>query len=537
MTIKRALIVGIALVVLLAGVPVAVRFLEGPPRDDAIALVPADAGMYANVFLEAPGDQGDALEALLEKFPKVESPEEAQRDLFNLFDEELDQLNLTFEDDIQPWLGHQVAFYAAAENIATTPDLAFLVAVEDQSAAERAIEQADEADDADPPESRSYKGVDYDVYEDETEGDPFVVGFVRRFLLLATENGFKDVVDTSMSTDNLAASELYRETFEVLTDEHIASVYIDTAAFIEALTESGEVPPAQTAFFEDFAGTGVPTASVLSLTSDSIAIESSSEASPLFAFATFGLTSAGSDLVGDVPSTSWAAVGLPDLGETFSSFIDLFGQIGLPGASRDVIAREFKRETGLDLDADLLSWMGDAALYVQGDSVPALGGGLVLETSDPATTRATLSKIAVLLAKEGVIAQEESRGGYEGFSVSAGLPQPIYALVKDRLIVTYGENAADDLIDGGDLLSDAPSFAAAQAELGEGYTPALYVDAGAAISLAEFAAAASGSLTEEYTEDVKPWLDPISFVISGARKDGNRLIQKLVVGIGEGSVS
>lgn len=498
--------------------------------------MPADAGLYANVFLDAPGDQGDALEALLQKFPKVESAEEARRDLLDLFDEGLGEFNLTFEEDIDPWLGHQVAIYASSENIATKPDFAFLVAVEDQGGAERAIEQADEASDTDAPEPRSYKGIDYDLYEDEAEGDPFALGFVRRYLILATESSFQDVVDTSLSTASLASSERYRDAFGGLSDEHIASAYIDTAAFIEALTESGEVPPAQAAFFQDFAGTG-PTASVLSLTSDSIAIESSSEASPLFALASFGLTSAGSDLVGDVPSTSWAAVGLPDLGETFSGFIDLVGQIGLPGASRDVIAREFNRETGLDLDADVLSWMGDAALFVQGDSVPALGGGLVLETSDPATTRATLSRIAVLLAQGGVIAQQENRGGYEGFSVSAGLPQPIYALVKDRLIVTYGENGAEDLIDGGDLLSDAPSFAAAQAELGEGYTPALYVDAGAAISLAEFVAAASGSLPEEYTEDVKPWLDPISFVVSGARKDGNRLIQKLVVGIGEGSVS
>lgn len=521
---------------LAVGAPAAVRFLEGPAQDEAIALVPADAALYANVFLEPPGDQGDALEALLEKFPMVESASDARQDLFNLFDEQLDEFNLTFEDDIEPWLGHQISFYMSAENIEDEPHFAVFVAVEDQDAAERAIEQAGEASETDPPQTKTYEGIGYDLYEDDAEGEPFAAGFVRRYLVLATEGGFKDVVDASLSTDSLAASERYRDSFRGLPDENVASIYVDGAAFFQQMSTSGDISPTQVAFFEDFVSGG-PSAGVISLTSDSISFESSSEPSPFLTFATFGLASAGSELIGGVPSSSWAAVGVPDLGTTISGFIDSFGRIGLPGTDRETIVREFKRETGLDLDRDILSWIGDAALFVQGKTVPELGGGLILETSDPATTRATLSKLAVLLGKEGVIAQEESRSGYEGFSVSAGLPEPIYALVKDRLIVTYGDKATGDLIDGGNLLSDAPGFTAAQAELGDGFTPAVYIDARAAISLAEFAAAASGSLPEEYTEEVKPWLDPISFVISGAKKDGERLIQKLVVGIGEESVS
>lgn len=529
-----AILVGITVVT-----PKVVRFLEGPVHDEAIALVPADAHFYANVFLEAPGDQAEALEVLLEKFPKVESAEDARQDLLRLFDEQLDEVNLAFEEDIEPWLGHQIAFYMSARDLTEDPRFAAFLAVEDQGDAERAIQEVEESDAArgvDPPETKSYNGIDYEFYEDEG-GESFALGFVRRFLVLGTEAGFKDVVDTSLSADNLVASERYDESFRGLPEENIASLYVDAKPFFEMLSQMGEIPPSEFALFEDLISDS-PNATTMSLSPNSISVESSSEPSPFPALASFGLVSAGTDLIGGVPSTSWAAVGVPDLGNLISGFIDLFGQLGLPGADRETLVRGFKRETGLDLDKDILSWMGDAALFVQGTRVAEMGGGLILETTDPATTKETLDKIAVLIAREGgVIPQEESRSGYEGFSIGAGLPQPIYALVKDQLIVAYGENAAGDVIDGGDLLSDAPSFAAAQAELGEGFTPALYVDAGAVISLAEFAAAASGSLPEEYTEDVKPWLDPISFVISGARKDGNRLIQKFVVGIGEGSVS
>ena len=533
---KKWLGAAVAVILVAAAWPVAARFLEGPPRDEAIALVPADAFLYANVFLDPPGDQADALDALLEQFPKVESADDAKRDLFELFDEELEKYDITFQDDIEPWLGHQVSFYMSAEDLETEPRLAIFVAVDDQDAAERAIERTEEIDEVEEPRIKTYEAIDYKVYDDQVDGDPFALGFVRRHLVAGTEEAFRDVVDTSLSMDGLAASDAYLDSFRGLADENVASAYFDQSALFEEIAASGEAPFAESPAFEKLFNTG-PAASVLTLSEDSVAIESSSEASPFATFATLGLASAGSELIGGVPGTSWAAFGLPELGKTISSFIDLFAEMGIPGVSREQIAGEFKRATGLDLDADVLSWMGDAALFVQGDSVPALGGGLVLETSDPATTKATLSKLAVLIAEQGVIPQEESRAGYEGFSINAGLPQPIYALVKDRLIVTYGENATDDVIDGGDVLSDAPAFSAAQAELGDGYTPNFYVDADAAISLAEFAAAASGSLPEVYTDDVKPWLDPISFVISGAKKDGDRLIQKLIVGIGEGSVS
>ena len=39
---------------------------------------------------------------------------------------------------------------------------------------------------------------------------------------------------------------------------------------------------------------------------------------------------------------------------------------------------QLETATGLNVKEDLLSWMGDAALFVEGDSVPALGGALVV---------------------------------------------------------------------------------------------------------------------------------------------------------------
>jgi hypothetical protein len=56
------------------------------------------------------------------------------------------------------------------------------------------------------------------------------------------------------------------------------------------------------------------------------------------------------------------------------------------------------------------------------------------------------------------------------------------------------------------------------------------VDFDGMIALIEFARTFSGA-EDSYEEDVKPWLDPISFVVSGSRQDGDRLFQRLFVGV------
>ena len=57
------------------------------------------------------------------------------------------------------------------------------------------------------------------------------------------------------------------------------------------------------------------------------------------------------------------------------------GRARLPGRTRQrgrPDHAQFETATGLNVKEDLLSWMGDAAFFVEGDSVPSLGGALVV---------------------------------------------------------------------------------------------------------------------------------------------------------------
>ena len=54
--------------------------------------------------------------------------------------------------------------------------------------------------------------------------------------------------------------------------------------------------------------------------------------------------------------------------------------------------------------------MGDAGLFVEGDSLPALGGALVVQSTDPAKTRAAITKIKGLLRQFNQRVGRRARG-------------------------------------------------------------------------------------------------------------------------------
>ena len=94
-------------------------------------------------------------------------------------------------------------------------------------------------------------------------------------------------------------------------------------------------------------------------------------------------------------------------------------------------------ETGLDLEEDVLSWMGDAGLFVRGTNMQEVGGGLVVESSDPAKTSTLLETAQRMLVEGGLQPQPASEGDLEGFSMQApGMPAPVYFLGGDRLVIT-----------------------------------------------------------------------------------------------------
>ena len=94
-----------------------------------------------------------------------------------------------------------------------------------------------------------------------------------------------------------------------------------------------------------------------------------------------------------MPGGSWAAFGIPQVGQLSDTIVSILEDAG-GGPAVDEAEDTVQAETGLQLQEDLLSWMGDAAIFVQGTDLQSLGGGLVIESSDPDKTDSALDTLA-----------------------------------------------------------------------------------------------------------------------------------------------
>jgi len=510
----------------------AYQMFFGSAQDDAVNLVPADAVAYGSVFLDPSTNQKQAIGDLLEKFPEAPNAEEARNKLVDLLNEGLAEVDMNFDDDVEPWLGNQLAIWAQIpDDLGSAPmpeiesfPLAFMIASDDDDAALQFVREVS-ANDDDKLTDESYEGADYMFNAEER----LAFGVVDGFLTIGSEAGFKAMVDVSGGEDNLADSETYTETTDELTEDRLATFYFDGSALTEALEKSGAPPGAfESGSFGMLGGSLTPTAGALFAESDKVVFETTStpgedgQEAPEIS----------DGLLPDLPADSWGAFGIPDLGATLETVYDgLIESFAAGGMNPEDLDAQIEAQTGLNLREDLLSWMGDAGLFVTGTDPLNAGGGVVIESSDPTTSSATIDQLATLLEQQGIPTEPLSAGGAEGFAVEIPAPgewQRVVVLAGERVVIAYGEEAAVSALEGSDPLSESEAFQNATEGLGEDFTAAGYFDVDAMQELAE---AAGASQFPEYEEEVKPWLEPFTYVTFGSRENGGRLVQRLVIGI------
>ena len=211
------------------------QWLGVAPEHGALELAPPDSAFYANAFLDPSMDQKMALKSLLARLPRYDTPGEASKAVTSLFDESLGEVGLSFEADVRPWLGDQVAAFASPEGRGGDQQGSFglLLAAEDTDAALDAISagvaQANKSFTA-----HSYKGVDYRV---EAGGGP-AIGLVESFVVAGNEAGFKAAVDASTG-ESLSGSAKYREATDGLTEDRVALFYYDAGGALKSLQNRG----------------------------------------------------------------------------------------------------------------------------------------------------------------------------------------------------------------------------------------------------------------------------------------------------------
>jgi uncharacterized protein DUF3352 len=116
---------------------------EDEAASGASELVPAGAAVYGEATLDPEGDQKEAIDAILAKFPGGGRAGDKLKDLIEKGLRESDA-PISFKEDIEPWLGDEAAFFATFGESGQMTQSAVLVATDDEDAARDTLEKSAE---------------------------------------------------------------------------------------------------------------------------------------------------------------------------------------------------------------------------------------------------------------------------------------------------------------------------------------------------------------------------------------------------------
>jgi hypothetical protein len=407
----------------------------GGEADGAGAAVPAGASLvgsgtavFVSVDTDFSGEQWQALEALINRFP---SGAEAWQSLFD----EIDEDGIDFDLDIKPALGPEV-------------DVAILDLTADATTAVLLTRPADPAK--------------LEALLARADGEKPVWQVVDGWYVVSDS---QDAIDRALAgpdEETLAESEAYQDALGELAGDPLGTVYLDGPALTRALTEG--LAESNAGLSLDALGLGNElryAALGLSAEAQGFRVEGVA-ASAGGGIETPGATA--SQLPSVVPSGAIVYVGFNGLDEGLSQLLDLAGA-QTPDLDQQLAQAELF--LGVSVENDVLPiFGGEGALYVR----PAAGEipevTLVLSPPDADKAVDTLDKLL------GVVGALSALGDGAGLQPTpatvGGLPVqrlPLgdeltlyYGAIEGRLVVTTAESGIADLVGGGARLTDDPVY-------------------------------------------------------------------------------
>jgi hypothetical protein len=486
---------------------------------DPAAFLPASAPVYVEAQVQPTGDLKANATAVASKILRTADP---GGKLVGLIDKGLKDDGAGYAKDIAPWLGQRAGLAITGIGAGgKDPDIVAAIASKDDDAAQKFVDGRKGGSD------REYRGVKYRYKAD----DDLAATVVDHAVLVGTERGFKSAID-ARSGDTLAGSASFKKARETVGTDGLGFAYADPGRFFDLAVgaASGKAPgvdAAQLKMFKGFlTGSGLQSvAAKLDVASNALRIDA----------AAIGLkTKVGSGdgpgAAAAVPAGSWLSVGVGDVGGTINKAITSLGESGATGGvDPATLLQGLQSQLGVDVQKDLLSWMGDAALFVRGTSMDDLGGALVVKSKDPAASRKAIGPLRKLLdglnVKTGALSGAGS--GAEGFSIDVGpLPAGIQVAAKDdKFVIAYGKDALADALDPSSTLGDSEPFKTA-AGLLDGAKPSLFLDTPQIVKLASSVAGDDKDFLK-----AKPTLDAFGPAAAGLSSDGDVTRLKIAVAV------
>jgi hypothetical protein len=491
---------------------------------DPAAFLPASAPVYVELQVRPSGDLAGNAKTVAGKILRTSDP---AGKVVGWLDDAIDDKSASYEKDIAPWLGQRAG--VALMGIGASghdPDLVLAVASKDDDAAQRFV---DARATAGKPET--YRDVKYQY----KASDDLAVAVVDHVVLAGTEKAFKSAVD-ARSGAKLADAGAFKSARDAVGTDGLGFLYADPLKFftLVAGAASGSLSSGNAQGLKVvqqlLAGTGLQSvAASLNVAKDAVQLD----AAAVGLKAGAARSASGGDGPGAaaaVPAGSWLSVGVGDVGGAVGSALRSSAASGVTGGmDPETLLNGLKSQLGIDVQKDVLSWMGDAALFVRGTSKETLGGALVVHSKDPAASRAAVPKIRKLLMGLGVDAGAvSSSGGTTGFSVRVPLVPGgaiDIAAKGDRFVVAIGSGAARDALAGGSELGSTDPYKTAASLLGD-TKPSLFLDTPQVVKLLSSFAGNDAKWAK-----AKPTLDTFGPAAAGLSKTDDVVHLKAAVSV------
>lgn len=505
----------------LVAVPVAAGCGEssgsGNAGADPASVVPASAPLYGEAVVKPEGAQRTKLEALLRRILRTDDP---GAKIEKAFDDAARKDGVTYARDIEPWLGKKVGAFLTGVTRGGDPQGAVVAATDDTGKALDALRKGEKV-----RTKKTYRGVDYEVFRSGSAATG-----VGDFAVVGTEPALRQVIDTSKGAKALADSSEYGDARGEAGTDGLVGGFVNPDGLLGLLSAGGQIDPtAVGAVRQAFAGAAgkaiaasvTPQDGGFGVSAAAIGLRKSSSA-----------TGDAAGAVAGVPGDAWLALGIGNIGAKIDDAITQAGRGGgFAGIGIDSILNQLKAQSGIDLRQDVLSWMGDGALFVRGTATGAVGGALVVRSKDPVKSQAVVGKVGAFLRKQNVTVSDLSgvSGVDSGIELrfGAGSPQVFLAAAGNRFVAAVGRSSLTAALRPAGRLGANATFRRAAGQLGAGIRPTFYVDLASVLKLVDKA----GAATDPGYKKAKPYLQAFTAIVAGAKSDGDLGRGRAFVGV------
>jgi hypothetical protein len=475
---------------------------------DPASAVPAGALFYAEFVVRPEGSQREGALDAAGKLLRTADPEGRIRELMREVAEDEGE-DFDYERDLEPWLGERAGFWVEATDEKDNFGVLLLEAT-DFDLARDSLRASLERGGKTVTE-RTHRGVEYLVNSEEV-----AAGVVGDFAAFGREADLRRTIDASEG-DSLAEADAYGQAVDGLEEERLAHFWADTRRLVELAGRDGQV------------GTLVPLDSLRPLAGafmadgERLAVEVRSETTEQ-ALGPW-LAAGPSPLVQELPADAWLAGGSADVGKSLRSAVDqVAGALG--GIA---LRRQLQRDFGLDLDRDVLDWVGHSAFFVRGTTPATVDGGLVIQPTDEDRAADAFGRIVGAVQRGAAVRARpvEVAGADQAFALTGGgAPRPIVLARGSGLVVaTFGVPAAEAVLDPPERLGDTDVYG--EAEELVGMEPGFLLSMPAVLELVD----AAGAGSEPDFAEIRPYLAAVSVIAAGSTADGDRILARVAAGL------